>query len=70
MPISIAPLHQEITIRHLGCDAKENSRLAALGLVKDSRVTVLSSHAGAVVVLIKGTRLALDRVTASKIFVA
>ena len=70
MPISLAPTHQEITIRRLACNERENSRLAALGLVKDAKVTVLSSQSGSVVILVRGSRLALDRVTASKIFVA
>ncbi len=70
MPIFLAPIQQEVTISRVGCDPKEASRLAALGLLKDARVTVLSSQHGAVVVLIRGSRLALDRVTASKIYVA
>ncbi|MBE6126566.1 MAG: ferrous iron transport protein A [Erysipelotrichaceae bacterium] len=70
MPIFLAPIDREVTIRHVGCEPKESARLAALGLCKDTKVTVLSSQHGAVVVLIRGSRLALDRVTASKIIVA
>ena len=70
MPISLAPINEELVIARVACDAKENTRLAALGLTKDAKVTVLSSQLGAVVVLIKGSRLALDRQTAARIFVA
>jgi len=70
MPISLAPLNQEITIARIGCDTKENTRLAALGLVKDAKVTVLSCQAGSVVLLVCGARLALDRSTAARIYVA
>ena len=70
MPIAFAPLNQEMTIVRVTCEPKELSHLAALGIVKDAKVTVLSSQAGSVVVLIKDSRLALDRQTASHIFVA
>lgn len=70
MPIAFAPLNQEMTIARVACDAKDNSHLAALGLTKGAKITVLSSQAGAIVALIKGSRLALDHHTASKIFVA
>lgn len=70
MPIFLAPIEQEVTISRVGCDPKESARLAALGVLKDAKVKVLSSQHGAVVVLVRGSRLALDRVTASKIFVA
>ncbi len=70
MPIALAPVNEEVTVARINLNAKENARLAALGLTKDAKVTVLSSTGGAVVILIKGSRLALDRVTASRIFVA
>jgi ferrous iron transport protein A len=70
MPIALAPIQEEMTVARISCDSKEALRLAALGLHKDAKVTVLSSMGGAVVVLIKGSRLALDRQTASRIFVA
>ena len=70
MPIAFAPINVEMTIMRVAYDSKENARLAALGIAKDARVTVLSSQGGAVVLLVKGSRLALDRQTASKIFVA
>ena len=70
MPIFLAPINREVTVRHVSCDQKETTRLASLGITKDAQVTVLSSQGGAVVLLIRGSRLALDRVTASKIFVA
>ena len=70
MPIALAPLNEEIRIVRIACAPKDAAHLAALGLTKDSSVTVLSSVAGAVVVLVKGTRLALDHQIAAKIFVA
>lgn len=70
MPISLAPLNKEVIVARIACGEKENSRLAALGLTKDAKVTVLSSQAGSVVLLIKGSRLAIDKATASRIFIA
>ena len=70
MPIALAPLNEELTIARITLDPKDHSHLAALGLIKDAKVTLLSRVAGAVVISVKGTRLALDRKTASNIFVA
>lgn len=70
MPIALAPTNQEIKIARILLSSKEVNHLASLGLTKGASVTVLSSSAGAVVVLVKGSRLALDRQTASKIIVA
>ena len=70
MPIALAPIYQQMRVVRLACDQKDASRLAALGLTKDAEVTVLSSEHGAVVVLVMGSRLALDHNIASKIFVA
>ena len=70
MPIALAPIHEEMQIARVACDRKESTRLAALGVIEGASVTVLSSLHGAVIVLIKGTRLALDHKTASHIFVA
>lgn len=70
MPIFLAPLNQEITITHIECDDKEINHLAALGITKDAKVTLLSSQNRSVIVLVRGSRLALDRNLASKIFVA
>ncbi|MCR5348132.1 MAG: ferrous iron transport protein A [Bacilli bacterium] len=70
MPIALAPLHEEVTVVRIGCDPKDLSHLAALGLSKGAVVTVISSVLGSVVVLVKGTRLALDHQIAAKIFVA
>jgi len=70
MPIALAPIHEEMQIARVACDRKESTRLAALGVIEGAPVTVLSSLHGAVIVLIKGARLALDHKTASHIFVA
>ncbi len=70
MPIFLAPTNTEIMITRIATDPKETSRLAALGITVEAKVTVLSSSGGAVVVLVKGSRLALDREPESRIFVA
>lgn len=70
MPISLAPVGTEVTVARISCDPKENSHLSALGLIKGTKVTVLSSNGGSVVIVLHGARLALDRHTASRIFVA
>ncbi len=70
MPIALAPIGCEMTVARVVSTGKDASHLAALGLVKDAKVTVLSCQGGSVVLLLRGSRLALDRQTAAKIFVA
>ena len=70
MPLYLAPLNSEVHIARMAVPPKEAAHLASLGLVEDGPITVLSSQGGSVVVLVRGSRLALDRQTASKIFVA
>ena len=70
MPIALAPINEQMQIIRVVCDSKENARLASLGVTKGASIVILNSQKGAVVILVKGSRLALDRGTASRIFVA
>lgn len=70
MPLVLAPTGQEIRIVKIITDEKTRKHLANLGVIVDSTITVLSSNGGSVVCMVKNGRLALDRATASHIFVA
>ena len=70
MPITLAPLNEEITVIKVLTDEKQKKHLESLGLLPNAKVTVLSSNNGGVVILVKDGRLALDRNISSKIFVA
>lgn len=70
MPIYIAPKNAELTVRKVGADEKIKKHLQELGISEGSKVTLLSSNGGNVIVIVKEGRLCLDRTLASKILVA
>ena len=70
MPIHIAPGNVELTIRKVGADDKTKKHLQELGSCEGSKITLLSSSGGSVIVIVKEGRLCLDRTLAGKILVA
>lgn len=70
MPITLAPLNQEVTIVKILADEKLKKHLESLGILVNAKITVLSSVNGGVVIIVKDGRLALDAKVASKILVA
>ena len=70
MPIFIAPLNVELTITRILVDEMTKKHLENLGITVNSKIQVLSSENGSVIVLVKEGRLAIDKNIAMKIFVA
>ena len=70
MPLLLAPVGQELRIVKIIVDEKTKKHLANLGVIADSKITVLSSSGGSAVCMVKDGRLALDRNLASRIYVA
>jgi len=70
MPIMLAPLNEEVRVIKILADEKTKKHLESLGILVNSKLIVLSSVNGGVVVAIKNGRLALDHEIASKILVA
>lgn len=70
MPIAFAPSNTELVIRKIGAEDKTRKHLQEMGLTVGSKITVLSSAKGNVIVVVKEGRLCLDRTLASKIMVA
>ena len=70
MPIYIAPAGRELQVRKVGADEKIKKHLQELGISEGSKITLISSTGGNVIVIVKEGRLCLDRVLASKILVA
>lgn len=70
MPIVIAPQNHELKIVRIAADEKTKKHLESLGITVNGEITVLSCSGGAVVVKIKGGKIALDRDLSTKIFVA
>ena len=70
MPLPIAPVNRELTVRSIGLDDKVKKHLMDLGITIGSKLTVLSSGGGGVIAAVKSGRLCLDKDVASKIMVA
>ena len=70
MPIAIAPQNCELEIKRIGADEKIKKHLQELGLCVGSKITLISSTGGNVIVMVKEGRLCLDRTLAGKIIVA
>ena len=70
MPIFLAPLNTDLTVVKLLVDEKTKKHLENLGITLNSKLQVLSSENGSVIVLVKEGSLALDRNIAMKILVA
>lgn len=70
MPVSIAPRGAELCIRKVGADDKVKKHLYELGITEGSKITLVSSSGGNVIVVVKEGRLCLDKNLASKILVA
>ena len=70
MPLSIVPAGSFVKVKRVAAEDKVKKHLFELGIVAGSRVTVLASDGGNVILLVKEGRLCLDRGLASKIIVA
>ena len=70
MPIVIAPLDTELTIKKVLVDEKTKKHLESLGVVIGGKISVISTHGGNVICIVKGVRLGLNNDIARKILVA
>jgi len=70
MPITIAPLNVELTIKKILVDEKTKRHFESLGIVINQKIMIIQSSGGNVICLVKGVRLGLNRDVASKILVA
>lgn len=70
MPIAFAPSGKELEIKKVGADEKVKKHLREMGISVGSKVTLISSSGGNVIVALKEGRLCLDKTLAGKILVA
>ena len=70
MPIVLAPKDVELRVIKVLLDEKTKKHLESLGITINSKITVISSINGNVIIKVKDGRLALNRDVASKILVA
>ena len=69
MPLMMAPMGQEQTIRKVGGSAQVKSHLEDMGFVVGGRITVISAIGGNLIVNVKDTRIAINREMARRILV-
>lgn len=70
MPIALAPAGTELEVKKVGADEKVKKHLQELGISEGSKITLISSSGGNVIVVVKEGRLCLDKTLAGKILVA
>ena len=70
MPLLNAPLNTKLKIIKILVDEKTKRHLENLGVLVNALVTIISQTEGNVIVKIKNVRLAINKATAMKIFVA
>ena len=69
MPLSMAGLGEQLTIRKITGKDEVRQHLAELGFVVDSTVTVVNEIAGNLILQVKQSRIALDKTMANRIMV-
>lgn len=70
MPIVVAPIGKNLTVKRILTDDKTKKHLESLGITIGSTLSIISASGGSVICLVKDGRLALDKNLATKIFVA
>ena len=68
MPLTMARAGETVVIRRVTGKDEVRQHLAELGFVADGQVTVVSALAGSLILQVKGSRVALDKGMASRIF--
>lgn len=69
MPLSMAKPGETVTIRKITGKDEVRQHLAELGFVVDEMVTVVSELAGSLIIRVKDSRVALDKIMASRIMI-
>ena len=69
-PLCFAPSGKEFKVLKVSGESSIAHHLASLGIVSDSKITVLSQEGSGTVILVKESRLALNRDVARHILVA
>ena len=69
MPLTMAAPGEPVTIRRITGKDDVRQRLAELGFVVDTEVTVVSALSGSLIVQVKDSRVALDKSMANRIMI-
>lgn len=69
IPLLMANVGDEYTIKKIGGREKDKTFLATLGFVLDGKISVVNAMAGNLIVNIKDSRVAISKELATKIMV-
>lgn len=69
MPLSLADIGEENTVKKIGGSPEVKKHLKNLGFVVGGNVTVVTSLGGNVIVNVKGSRVAISEEMARKIMI-
>ena len=69
MPLTMAKPGETVTIRKITGKDEVRQHLAELGFVVDGSVTVVSEIAGNLILQVKESRIALDRILANRVMI-
>ena len=69
MPLTMARPGETVVIRKITGRDEVRQHLAELGFVVDESVTVISEMAGNLILLVKDSRVAVDRTMANRIMI-
>ncbi len=69
MPLTMAKAGETATIRKISGRDEVRQHLAELGFVVDSELQVVSEMGGNLIVLVKDSRIALDKTMANRIMI-
>ena len=69
MPLLMANLGEEYTIKQINGREKDKTFLATLGFVIDGKISVVNAMSGNLIVNVKDSRVAISKELASKIMV-
>lgn len=69
MPLALAAVGEENTVKRVGGSPEVKKHLENLGFVAGSEITVINEIAGNIIVRVKDARVAISREMAQKIMV-
>ncbi len=69
MPLAFADAGAEVELKELRGDEAFRRHMESLGLIKGSKVTVISKNSGNMIIGVKGSRLGINKATANKIII-
>ncbi len=69
IPVTMAEPGKNVTVRKITGRDEQRQRLAELGIVMDSEVTVVAQIGGNLILQVKDSRIALDQTMANRILI-